>query len=101
MAIDLNKAFDHTKHISTLTLPPLSNIIKRWLYAYIKGHPSSCRYNYTHSLFFHARVGGPSLTTLVYPLSYSNFLHPHSPKSNNILTIYYANDDSSSYSIVA
>ena len=68
---------NRTKLICALTLSSLSNNTKRWLSAYLKGRTASCRYNFTLSPSFHARVR--SLRVPVYPLPYSTSLPPHSP----------------------
>ena len=74
---------DHTRLIRALTLSSLRNNTKRWLPACLKGRTASCRYNFTLSPSFHARVWGPT---------FFNFFASTFIKSNNLLTNSYADD---------
>ena len=88
-AIDLIKAFDmvnHTKLIFAFTLSSLSNNIRRWLSAYLKGRRSSCRYNFTLSPFFHSRVGVPQ-GACISPTLF-NLFAPPILQSDNLLTFH-------------
>ena len=93
MAIDLTKAFDminHTIHIRAFTLSSLSNNIKLWLCAYLKGRIASCRNKFTLSPSFHARVG-VSQSACISPTLF-NFFVSTFPQADDFLTSTYADD---------
>ena len=81
---------NRTKLIRALTLSSLSNNTKCRLSAFLKGRTASCRYNFTLSPSFHARVGVPQ-DACIYPTLFNFFASTFS-QSDNLLTNSYVDD---------
>ena len=87
---------NHTKLIHALTLSSLCNHTKRWLSIYLKGRTASCRYNFTLSPFFHARVWVPQ-GSCISPTLFNLFISTF-PQSDNLVINSYADDFTASCS---
>ena len=84
---------NHTKLIRAFTHSSLSNNTKRWLSAYLKGKQTVAD---TTLPSFHARIG-VSQGAGISPILFNFFVYTF-PQSDDLLTNFYADDFTVSYS---